>query len=184
MICSEQIEFFIYLLHLQIFSYYDNFTTNYFKTYLLYLLQIYHEDEFECSDVCECEIGEKLTCKTICIDRMPCKTEFAYYNHAAPAYQAYRGRCLCYSGHFICIKPSPSDIRLPQGIYLFLGYSEVDERELNKNQTRFIIQDVVRALQEFILQEAVNGVSYKSFLRAYMALNMLVIVDTLFVRTF
>lgn len=108
--------------------------------------------------MCECEIGEKLTCKTICIDRMPCKTEFAYYNHAAPAYQAYRGRCLCYSGRFICIKPSPNDIRLPQGIYLFLGYSEVDERELNKNQTRFAIQDVVRALQDFIAQEAINGV--------------------------
>lgn len=89
---------------------------------------------------------------------MPCKTEFAYYNHAAPAYQAYRGRCLCYSGRFICIKPAPSDIHLPQGIYLFLGYSEVDERELNKNQTRFTIPDVVRALQEFITQEAINGV--------------------------
>lgn len=47
---------------------------------------------------------------------------------------------------------------MPQGIYLFLGYSEVDERELNKNQTRFTIPDVVRALQEFITQEAINGV--------------------------
>ncbi|KAK9723211.1 GDNF/GAS1 domain [Popillia japonica] len=119
--------------------------------------RIYHEDEFECSDVCECEIGEKLACKTICIDRMPCKTEFAFYNHAAPSYQAYRGRCLCYSGRFICMKPSPSDYNLPQGVYLFLGYSEVDERELNKNHTRVAVQDVVHVLQDFIKQEAVNG---------------------------
>ncbi|GJQ66811.1 hypothetical protein Trydic_g18579 [Trypoxylus dichotomus] len=121
--------------------------------------RIYHEDEFECSDVCECEIGEKLACKTICIDRMPCKTEFAFYNHAAPSYQAYRGRCLCYSGRFICMKPSPSDYNLPQGVYLFLGYSEVDERELNKNHTRIAVQDIVHVLQDFIKQEAVNGVS-------------------------
>ncbi|XP_017775583.1 PREDICTED: uncharacterized protein LOC108561940 isoform X2 [Nicrophorus vespilloides] len=119
--------------------------------------RIYHEDEYECSDVCECEVGEKLACKTICIDRMPCKTEFAFYNHAAPAYQAYRGRCLCYSGRFICMKPAPNEYSLPQGVFLFLGYSEVDERELNKNHTKVVIQDVVRALQEFILEEATNG---------------------------
>ncbi|ERL95219.1 hypothetical protein D910_12486 [Dendroctonus ponderosae] len=121
--------------------------------------QIYHEDEFECSDVCECEIGEKLSCRTICIDRMPCKTEFAFYNHAAPAYQAFRGRCLCYSGRFICMKPSPTDYSLPHGVFLFLGYSEVDERELNKNHTTHlvVIQDVVRVLQAFIKDEAEKG---------------------------
>lgn len=123
--------------------------------------QIYHEDEFECSDVCECEIGEKLTCKTICIDRMPCRTEFAYYNHASPSYQAYRGRCLCYSGRFICMKPMQGDYTLPQGVFLFLGYSEVDERELNKNHTVVVLQDVVRVLQKFIKEEAVNGVNTK-----------------------
>lgn len=119
--------------------------------------RIYHEDEFECSDVCECEVGEKLSCKTICIDRMPCKTEFAFYNHAAPAYQAFRGRCLCYSGHFICMKPAPSEYNLPQGVFLFLGYSQVDERELNKNQTRVMVHDIVRILQNIISEEAVNG---------------------------
>ncbi|CAH1117369.1 unnamed protein product [Phaedon cochleariae] len=119
--------------------------------------RIYHEDEFECSDVCECEVGEKLSCRTICIDRMPCKTEFAYYNHAAPAYQAFRGRCLCYSGRFICMKPMPSDYALPQGVFLFLGYSEVDEKELNKNHTVIVVQDIVRVLQNLIEEEAVNG---------------------------
>lgn len=58
------------------------------------------------------------------------------------------------------MKPSPSEYNLPQGVYLFLGYSEVDERELNKNQTnKFVVQDVIRPLQEFITQEATNGVS-------------------------
>lgn len=90
---------------------------------------------------------------------MPCKTEFADYSHAAPAYQAYRGRCLCYSGKFICMKPPMGDYSLPQGVYLFLGYSQVDERELNKNQTRIVVHDVVKTLQEVVEKEAVNGVS-------------------------
>lgn len=93
----------------------------------------------------------------MCVDRMPCKSEFAFYNHAAPAFQAYRGRCLCYSGRFICMKPAPGDYSLPQGIFLFLGYSEVDEQQL-KNHTEIVVQDVVHALQEFISREAVNGV--------------------------
>lgn len=93
----------------------------------------------------------------MCVDRMPCKSEFAFYNHAAPAFQAYRGRCLCYSGRFICMKPAPSDYTLPQGIFLFLGYSEADELQL-KNHTEIVVQDVVHALQEFILRESVNGV--------------------------
>lgn len=126
--------------------------------------QIYHADEFECSDVCECETGEKLSCRTICIDRMPCRTEFAFYNHAAPAYQAYRGRCLCYSGRFLCMRPRLGEYTLPHGVFLFLGYSEVDERELNKNHTTHfvVIQDVVRVLQAFIKEEAEkrNGVSH------------------------
>ena len=65
---------------------------------------------------------------------------------------------MCYSGRFICMKPSPSDYNLPQGVFLFLGYSEVDERKLNINQTRVVVQDVVRVLQNFIKEEAVNGV--------------------------
>lgn len=143
--------------------------------------QIYHEDEFECSDVCECEVGEKLSCKTICIDRMPCKTEFAYYNHAAPAYQAFRGRCLCYSGRFICMKPSPSDYNLPQGVFLFLGYSEVDEKKLNINQTRIVVQDVVRVLQNFIKEEAVNGVRVVShvFIKPFKNLHTPIVKNSI-----
>ncbi|XP_018331552.1 uncharacterized protein LOC108741291 isoform X8 [Agrilus planipennis] len=118
--------------------------------------RIYHEDESECSEICKCGRSEELVCKTMCIDRMPCRTEFAFYNHAAPAYQAYRGRCLCYSGRFICMKPAPGDYTLPQGVFLFLGYSEVDEQKL-KNHTEIAVNDVVHALQEFITKEAVNG---------------------------
>ncbi|KAF5306024.1 hypothetical protein FQR65_LT00739 [Abscondita terminalis] len=120
------------------------------------LKRIYHEDESDCSEICKCGKPEELICKTMCVDRMPCKSEFAFYNHAAPAFQAYRGRCLCYSGRFICMKPVPGDYNLPQGIFLFLGYSEADEQQL-KNHTEIVVQDVVHALQEFILREAVNG---------------------------
>lgn len=118
---------------------------------------MYHEDEVECSEICHCSIGESLTCNTICVDRKPCKTEFALYNHAAPAYQAFRGRCLCYSGRFICMKPLPGEYSLPQGIFLFLGYSETDETLL-KPHSNLTVHDAVSSLQEFLLQEADNGV--------------------------
>lgn len=71
------------------------------------LSQLYRDEEPDCSELCQCGEGEVLICNTICVKSSPCKTDFAYYNHAAPAYQAYRGRCLCYSGRFICMRPHP-----------------------------------------------------------------------------
>ena len=68
--------------------------------------QLYKFDDPECSELCECRVGEKLSCKVLdCIERDACKTGVAIYSHASPFYQAYRGQCLCYSGSFICSKP-------------------------------------------------------------------------------
>lgn len=72
--------------------------------------QLYREDEPDCSELCQCGEDERLTCHTICVESSPCKTDFAFYNHEAPAYQAHRGPCLCYSGRFICMRPSPGEI--------------------------------------------------------------------------
>lgn len=77
------------------------------------MLQLYRDDEPDCSEICQCGDGETLACNTICVDRAACKTDFAFYNHAAPAYQAYRGRCLCYSGRFICMRPTPGNYSAP-----------------------------------------------------------------------
>ncbi|XP_021922539.1 uncharacterized protein LOC110831160 isoform X2 [Zootermopsis nevadensis] len=111
--------------------------------------RLYREDEPECSELCQCSEGESLSCNTVCVDRAPCKTDFAFYNHAAPAYQAYRGRCLCYSGRFICMRPTPDAYKLPQGVFLFLGYSETDEALL-KPHSNLSIQDAVGSLQDFM----------------------------------
>ncbi|GLV39406.1 Glial cell line-derived neurotrophic family receptor-like [Carabus blaptoides fortunei] len=118
--------------------------------------RMYHEDEVECSEICHCGMGEALVCHTICVDRKPCKSDFAFYNHAAPAYQAFRGRCLCYSGRFICMKPAPGDYSLPPGVFLFLGYSETDE-SLLKPHSNLSVHDAVAFLQEFLIREADNG---------------------------
>lgn len=80
--------------------------------------KLFREDEPECSELCHCDLGESLTCHTLCVSRTPCRTDFAYYSHAAPAYQAYRGRCLCYSGRFICMRPPPGNFT--QLLYLIL----------------------------------------------------------------
>ncbi|QQP36919.1 Uncharacterized protein FKW44_022161, partial [Caligus rogercresseyi] len=50
--------------------------------------------------------GEELLCQVLdCIKRDACNTGVAFYSHASPFYQAYRGQCLCYSGSFVCSKP-------------------------------------------------------------------------------
>ena len=73
----------------------------------LYLyFQLYKHDDPECSELCECNLGEVLSCKVLeCIERDACNTGVAFYSHASPFYQAYRGQCLCYSGSFVCSKP-------------------------------------------------------------------------------
>ncbi|XP_046683341.1 uncharacterized protein LOC124369386 [Homalodisca vitripennis] len=111
--------------------------------------KLYRDDEPDCSEICQCGEGEVLACNTICVERAACKTDFAFYNHAAPAYQAYRGRCLCYSGRFICMRPAPGSYKLPQGVFLFLGYSEADEKLLLP-LIRMEVQDAVLSLQMLI----------------------------------
>jgi hypothetical protein len=72
----------------------------------LFPLQLYKHDDPECSELCECNLGEVLSCKVLeCIERDACNTGVAFYSHSSPFYQAYRGQCLCYSGSFICSKP-------------------------------------------------------------------------------
>lgn len=115
-------------------------------------------DDTECSELCTCgDKGEPLalTCHALCVSLAPCRTSLAYYNHAAPAYQAYRGRCLCYSGRFICMRPPPGDYHLPRGVYLLLGYSSADE-SLLRPHTNLGVQDAVRSLQHFIYTHITN----------------------------
>jgi len=70
------------------------------------MLQLYKLDDPECSELCECNMGRKLTCTVLdCIEREACNTGVAFYSHASPFYLARRGQCLCYSGSFICSKP-------------------------------------------------------------------------------
>ena len=72
----------------------------------LFLWQLYKHDDPECSELCECNLGEVLSCKVLeCIEKDACNTGVAFYSHASPFYQAYRGQCLCYSGSFVCSKP-------------------------------------------------------------------------------
>lgn len=70
-------------------------------------------DDAECSELCSCGESLTLTCHALCVPFAPCRTALAFYSHASPAYQAFRGRCLCYSGRFICMKPPLGDYSLP-----------------------------------------------------------------------
>lgn len=95
-------------------------------------------DDQECSELCSCGSESlALSCHALCVplvsrrmekikhlsikwmwkfsifhSQVPCRTSLAYYSHAAPAYQAFRGRCLCYSGRFICMRPPPGEYKV------------------------------------------------------------------------
>jgi hypothetical protein len=70
-------------------------------------------DDAECSELCSCGAETlALSCHALCVPLVPCRTSLAYYSHAAPAYQAFRGRCLCYSGRFICMRPPPGEYKV------------------------------------------------------------------------
>uniref|UniRef100_A0A1A9UEZ0 Uncharacterized protein n=1 Tax=Glossina austeni TaxID=7395 RepID=A0A1A9UEZ0_GLOAU len=75
--------------------------------------RIYSLDDAECSELCSCGESLTLTCHALCVPFAPCRTALAFYSHASPAYQAFRGRCLCYSGRFICMKPPLGEYSLP-----------------------------------------------------------------------
>ncbi|XP_050685108.1 uncharacterized protein LOC126979695 [Leptidea sinapis] len=103
----------------------------------------------ECTDLCFCEVSLQVSCKVACVPRAPCSSRLAHYSHAAPAYQAYRGRCYCYSGSFICMRPNPGEYKLPEGVYLLLGFSSVDE-SLLRPHTGLGAEDAVRLLQQYM----------------------------------
>ncbi|XP_058120418.1 uncharacterized protein LOC131284934 [Anopheles ziemanni] len=120
--------------------------------------RLYILDDAECSELCTCGGGDSLTlsCHALCVPLAPCRTALAYYSHAAPAYQAFRGRCLCYSGRFICMRPPPGEYQLPGGIFLLLGYSSTDEALLRPH-TNLGVQDAVRALQQYVQHHIDNS---------------------------
>lgn len=138
----------------------------------------------ECSELCHCDNQLSVSCHAVCVRHAPCRTALAFYNHAGAAYQAYRGRCYCYSGSFICMKPSPGkntylknkkiknksyticilftgEYNLPPGVYLFLGFSSQDEALLRPH-TRLGLEDAVRILQEYMMSLNDEKVRYEN----------------------
>ncbi|KAF2363199.1 hypothetical protein FHG87_006044 [Trinorchestia longiramus] len=80
-------------------------------------IRLYPNGNKDCSEHCSCSYGSETICtppslacpKQVlkCVEERPCEAKFAVFNHNAPAFQAYRGRCICYSGDFICMRPPP-----------------------------------------------------------------------------
>lgn len=123
-----------------------------------YKKRLYKHDDPECSELCECNMGEVLSCKVLeCIERDACNGELAFYSHNSPFYQAHRGQCLCYSGSFVCSKP-PKDVELSlqQGVYLYLGYSQKDEALLKK-VTKQGALEAIGAIQSLVNYKNVNS---------------------------
>lgn len=89
------------------------FSSFFLFNFVVVAKQIYSLDDAECSEICFCSSNLALTCHALCVPFKPCRTALAFYSHASPAYQAFRGRCLCYSGNFICMRPQHGEYTLP-----------------------------------------------------------------------
>ncbi|KAG7176265.1 hypothetical protein Hamer_G009043 [Homarus americanus] len=151
--------------------------------------KLYKEGDQDCSELCYCERHNHTKCKVSvavplpsdcsitrplkhpdllppqvleCVENKPCETNFAVYNHNAPAYQAYRGECICYSGDFICQRPKPEEFELPTGLFLLLGFSKTEEALL-RNVTGGTAIEALAPLQEIFTTISANmGVSITS----------------------
>lgn len=110
-------------------------------------IRLYKEGDEDCSELCFCEVPEQTRCKVLdCVESRPCETSYAVYNHNAPAYQAYRGECICYTGDFICQRPRADEFELPTGLFLLLGFSKTEEALL-RNVTQGGAVDALIPLQ-------------------------------------
>lgn len=128
----------------------DRSTDNDIRIAVNFAQRIYDQNNPHCSMVCFCLSGPNLSCKHLdCLEKTPCQTSLAVYSHASPTYVASQGLCLCYSGNFICLKPPENTYNLVPGVYLFLGYSKVDEENVKKH-TNVTIGDAIRFLQRMV----------------------------------
>ncbi|GAB6031689.1 hypothetical protein CHUAL_009440 [Chamberlinius hualienensis] len=119
-------------------------------------MRIFSIEDPSCSLICVCdEMGIRI-CKNVpCDAKIPCKTETAVYGHSTPAYQAYRGRCICHSGQFICMRPRPQLYSLRQGVYLFLGYSHFEEKNVFPITQKSVTNSIKR-IQELVNESPKN----------------------------
>ncbi|KAK3864751.1 hypothetical protein Pcinc_029587 [Petrolisthes cinctipes] len=94
-------------------------------------IRLYKDGDKDCTEMCYCERHHQAKCQVLdCVEKMPCETDFAVYNHQAPAFQHYRGDCICYAGDFICMRPKHHEYHLPMGLFLMVGYSRREEKLL------------------------------------------------------
>ncbi|XP_046458026.1 uncharacterized protein LOC124204848 isoform X3 [Daphnia pulex] len=123
--------------------------------------RLYDDDDPDCSELCRCGAGQVVTCSiSDCADRIPCQTSSAVYAHAATAFQAYRGECLCFSGTLVCARPDPGQYSLPLGVFLFVGYSRADEKAIyqftHTNVSRSLVTGLDRLMYISLPETAEN----------------------------
>ncbi|XP_050426715.1 uncharacterized protein LOC126837037 [Adelges cooleyi] len=140
------------------------------------VIRLHSLEDNSCSEVCNCKIGESLTCQTVCVEVEPCHTEIAFYHHESPAYIAFRGRCICYVGRFICMRPKTNTYSLKPGVFLFLGYSEKDEALLKGlDIIQFEIGDLVYTIQKFIQDHIKSNTTCKLYFHSLSFENMIIV---------
>ncbi|XP_047736620.1 uncharacterized protein LOC125177935 [Hyalella azteca] len=129
-------------------------------------IRLYPDGNKDCSELCSCDYGLKTLCTVLkCVEERPCEAKFALFHHNAPAFQAYRGRCVCYSGDFICMRPPPEEYSLPPGLFLLLGFSR-EEEALLRNVTQEGAIDALQDLRE-LLRTTSRAMGDECFLELY-----------------
>jgi len=113
------------------------------------------------SDDCAC--GEEFHLEVSCaflvpIEKKHCDTDLAYYRHESPFYLEHRGRCICYSGEFICEKKINAPTTALLGVHLFLGFRRRDSELLMERLQEKIgstspvdeNKEITSAVQEYV----------------------------------
>ncbi|KAK8744146.1 hypothetical protein OTU49_001022, partial [Cherax quadricarinatus] len=116
----------------------------------------FYKDE-ECSELCLCHAEQKLACSVLeCVEARPCETGYAVYTHAAPAYQASRGECFCYSGSFICVRPPQDNYDVNYGVFLFIGYSKAEELLLRPYTKISLVDAAMNKLGDLVQESSLQ----------------------------
>ncbi|XP_074660378.1 uncharacterized protein LOC141912862 [Tubulanus polymorphus] len=101
----------------------------------------------DCSVLCKCLPNGTQECRHLpCLPEDSCKIGFIIYGHGSVLTRNNRGTCKCYKGEIICAK-SKDTLTNRNGIFLYIGYSLMDQQLLTKyGNIRFSYAELMKKL--------------------------------------
>ncbi|XP_074660500.1 uncharacterized protein LOC141912962 [Tubulanus polymorphus] len=90
-----------------------------------------------CSDLCKCIRNGTMMCQHLpCLPVKSCTESLSIYGHGSVIPRNNRGTCRCHVGEIICAK-GRNPVITGNGIFLQVGYSQIDRENLRKFSINF-----------------------------------------------